>query len=70
MGAAGRQVEDRELIADAADLADRRGRSIEHLAKRLAAVAVLEDADARAVEVPQRGLCALQHGLGDRRRPR
>ena len=50
-----------EVVTDAADRAYVGFRAIEHAAEFLAAMAVLEDADARLVEIPDRGLRAPEH---------
>src|SRR5262249_28612783 len=59
-----RHEQHRELVTDAADLADRRLGAFEYAAELLATMAVLEDPDSGSVEIPNRLLRPAQHVLG------
>ena len=62
--------QDRIVVTDRADLADRGLGALEHAPELLAAMAVLEDPDAGAIEIEQRSLSLAQHGLGESGGPR
>ena len=59
-----------EVIPDAADVAYGALRAFEHAAEFFAAMTVLEDADPRAIEVPDRVLRFAQHRLRQHGRAR
>jgi len=60
VGRTGRDKQDREVVADGADLTDRGLGAFENATELLAAVTVLEDADARSIEIEERTLGLAQ----------
>ncbi len=70
LGRARGHEQDGVALADAADLADRGLGAIQHAAELLAAMAMLEQPDARAIEIPDGLLRAAQDLLRKRGRAR